>query len=74
MSSIIAIVLITELLLSRTVIGRLRQFVRAVKDAGQGNLDARAPAGGRDEISEWLLFASRDEASAASRGKKAVLS
>jgi signal transduction histidine kinase/HAMP domain-containing protein len=51
-SSIIAIVLVTELLLSRTVIGRLREFVRAVKDAGQGNLDARAPAGGRDEISE----------------------
>jgi signal transduction histidine kinase len=48
--AILALVLIAELLLSRVVVSRLRRFLRAVKEAGLGNLDARAPVRGRDEI------------------------
>jgi signal transduction histidine kinase len=50
--AILALVLIAELLLRRTVVGRLRQFLRAVKEAGQGDLGARAPVSGRDEIAQ----------------------
>jgi signal transduction histidine kinase len=50
--SIAVILLITELMLSRMVVGRLRQFLDAVEQVGLGNLNARAPTKGRDEIAE----------------------
>ena len=50
-SSIIVIMLIAEFMLSKMVVGRLRQFLEAVKQVGLGNLDARARTEGHDEIS-----------------------
>jgi signal transduction histidine kinase len=51
-SAILALLLITEILLSRTVVGRLRHFLGAVNQVGLGHLEARVPVDGRDEISE----------------------
>jgi signal transduction histidine kinase len=50
--SVIAILLITEVMLNKMVVGRLRQFLDTVEQVGSGELDARAPTAGRDEISE----------------------
>ena len=50
-SSILVIMLIAEFMLSKMVVGRLRQFLRVVEQVGLGNLDARACTEGYDEIS-----------------------
>ena len=52
LGSIAATVLITELIVRSTVVRRLRQFLTVVKQVSLGNLDARAPATGDDEIAE----------------------
>lgn len=50
--SIIVILLIAELMMSRMVVSRLKQFLRVVKQVSPGNLDARVTIGGHDEITE----------------------
>ena len=51
-SSIAVIVLISDLLLSRMVVGRLKQFLGVVKQVGPGSLNVRVMVGGDDEIAE----------------------
>ena len=51
-STVVVIVLISDLMLSRMVVGRLKQFLSVVKRISPGNLDARVKVEGRDEIAE----------------------
>lgn len=51
-SSVVVILLISDLMMSRMVVGRLKRFLSVVKRVGRGNLDARVTIGGRDEIAE----------------------
>ena len=51
-SSVVVILLISDLMMSRMVVGRLKRFLSVVKRIGPGNLDARVTVGGRDEIAE----------------------
>ena len=50
--SVAVIVIISELMMSEMVIGRLGRFLRAVKQVGRGNLEARVTVEGDDEIAE----------------------
>jgi signal transduction histidine kinase len=50
--SIIVILLVCDLMLSRMIVSRLKQFLSVVKRVGPGNLGARVAIGGRDEITE----------------------
>jgi signal transduction histidine kinase len=50
--SIVVILFITEFMLNKMVVSRLRQFLDTVKQVGSGNLDARAQTAGRDEIAD----------------------
>jgi len=51
-STLIVILLVSDLMLSRVVVGRLTQFLKVVKQVSPGNLDARVTIGGHDEIAE----------------------
>jgi len=51
-STLIVILLVSDLMLSRVVVGRLKQFLGVVEQVGPGNLEARVAAGGHDEIAE----------------------
>ena len=51
-SSLVVILLIGDLMMSRIVVNRLRQFLASVKQISRGNLDARVAGEGDDEISE----------------------
>jgi signal transduction histidine kinase/HAMP domain-containing protein len=51
-STIVVIVLISDLMMSRMVVSRLKQFLSVVKRISPGNLDARVRVEGHDEIAE----------------------
>ena len=51
-TSIVVILLMSDLLMGRVVVGRLRQFLGVVKRVGDGDLDAKVVTGGEDEIAE----------------------
>jgi signal transduction histidine kinase len=48
--TVVVILIIGDLMVSRMVTGRLRKFLRAVKQVRPGNLSAKVAVGGRDEI------------------------
>jgi len=50
--TIAVILIIGDLMIGGMVTGRLKQFLRVVKQVHPGNLDARVTIGGRDEITE----------------------
>ena len=50
--SLVAILLVGNLAMSRVVIIRLRQFLRAVRSIGPASLETRIAVGGHDEIAE----------------------
>jgi signal transduction histidine kinase/HAMP domain-containing protein len=50
--SVVLIVLVVDLLMSRMVISRLEQFVRAIKRVSEGDLDSRLASDRPDEIGE----------------------
>jgi len=51
-TSIVVILFMSDLLMGRMVVGRLRQFLGVVKRVGDGDLDAKVVTGGEDEIAE----------------------
>ena len=51
-SSIVVLLIIADLMMSRIVVSRLKKFLKVVKRIGPGNLDARVTVGGDDEIAE----------------------
>jgi signal transduction histidine kinase len=50
--TIVAILIISDLMLSRMVTGRLKQFLRVIKQVQPGHMDAKVIVSGRDEITE----------------------
>jgi signal transduction histidine kinase len=50
--TIVVLLVISDLMVSGMVIGRLKQFLRVIKQVHPGNLDAKVTIGGRDEITE----------------------
>jgi len=50
--SIVVILLMSDVLMGRVVVGRLRQFLGVVKRVGDGDLDAKVVTEGEDEIAE----------------------
>ena len=57
--TIVAILIISDLMLSRTVTGRLEQFLRVIKQVQPGHLDAKVTISGSDEITELARAFSR---------------
>ena len=51
-SSIVVVLLIGDLMMSRIVVSRLKRFLRVVTQIGPGSLAARVPIGSHDEIAE----------------------
>jgi len=50
--SIVVILFMSDVLMGRVVVGRLRQFLGVVKRVGDGDLDAKVVTDGEDEIAE----------------------
>jgi signal transduction histidine kinase len=50
--TIVAILIISDLMLSRMVTGRLKQFLKVIKQVQPGHMDAKVTVSGRDEITE----------------------
>jgi len=50
--TIVVLLVISDLMVSGMVIGKLKQFLRVIKQVHPGNLDAKVTIGGRDEITE----------------------
>jgi len=57
--TIVAILIISDLMLSRMVTGRLKQFLRVIKQVRPGHLDAKVIISGGDEITELARAFSR---------------
>lgn len=51
-TSIVVILFMSDVLMGRVVVGRLRQFLGVVERVGNGDLDAKVVTGGDDEIAE----------------------
>lgn len=51
-SSIVVVLLIGDLMMSRIVVSRLKRFLRVVTQISPGSLTARVPIGSHDEIAE----------------------
>jgi len=50
--SVIVLLLVCDLMMSRMIVDRLKEFLGVVRQIGLGNLGARVSVGGRDEIAD----------------------